>query len=438
MTETKNTFRILFYIKRNALLRNGSAPIMGRITINGERAQFSTRLSVDPQVWDPHSGRVLGRRAPAERINERLDRIRMRLEQCYESLLDHAQHLTPNAVKNLFFGREQHREQLLGFFRRHNEEFGRMVGINRSKATFYKYRCVCNHLESYIRTRYGRDDLEFGELDREFLYGFHRHISGACGCSKNTIWIYMIALKHILAQARSRGYLKADLFAGYKIRSERVSRGYLSIEEIRRLIRLDLPDRTQRLIRDAFLFGCFTGLSYVDIRQLTPQNIQYQDRQIWICTSRCKTASEVSVRLFPVAEAILSRHLPVPEDGRIFDLPTNGWCNTCLQVVLQQAGISRHITFHCARHTFATTITLSQGGGGNRDDLQVARAQEHTHHTDLCDTHPCKAGKRYGVIVRTARKAICAMNRHPCISDCTKSKKILKQGFYRKNTRYKS
>lgn len=236
-----------------------------------------------------------------------------------------------------------------------------MVGINRSKATFYKYRCVCNHLESYIRTRYGRDDLEFGELDREFLYGFHRHISGACGCSKNTIWIYMIALKHILAQARSRGYLKADLFAGYKIRSERVSRGYLSIEEIRRLIRLDLPDRTQRLIRDAFLFGCFTGLSYVDIRQLTPQNIQYQDRQIWICTSRCKTASEVSVRLFPVAEAILSRHLPVPEDGRIFDLPTNGWCNACLQIVLQQAGISRHITFHCARHTFATTITLSQG-----------------------------------------------------------------------------
>lgn len=361
MTETKNTFRILFYIKRNALLRNGSAPIMGRITINGERAQFSTRLSVDPQVWDPHSGRVLGRRAPAERINERLDRIRMRLEQCYESLLDHAQRLTPNAVKNLFFGREQHREQLLGFFRRHNEEFGRMVGINRSKATVYKYRCVCNHLESYIRTRYGRDDLEFGELDREFLYGFHRHISGACGCSKNTIWIYMIALKHILAQARSRGYLKADLFAGYKIRSERVLRGYLSIEEIRRLIRLDLPDRTQRLIRDAFLFGCFTGLSYVDIRQLTPQNIQYQDRQIWICTSRCKTASEVSVRLFPVAEAILSRHLPVPEDGRIFDLPTNGWCNACLQVVLQQAGISRHITFHCARHTFATTITLSQG-----------------------------------------------------------------------------
>lgn len=157
---------------------------MGRITINGERAQFSTRLSVDPQVWDPHSGRVLGRRAPAERINERLDRIRMRLEQCYESLLDHAQRLTPNAVKNLFFGREQHREQLLGFFRRHNEEFGRMVGINRSKATFYKYRCVCNHLESYIRTRYGRDDLEFGELDREFLYGFHRHISGACAAAR--------------------------------------------------------------------------------------------------------------------------------------------------------------------------------------------------------------------------------------------------------------
>lgn len=137
MTETKNTFRILFYIKRNAPLRDGSAPIMGRITINGERTQFSTRLSVDPQIWDTHSGRALGRSAPAERINKRLNRIRMRLEQCYESLLDCAQRLTPNAVKNLFFGREQHREQLLGFFRHHNEEFHRMVGINRSKATYY-------------------------------------------------------------------------------------------------------------------------------------------------------------------------------------------------------------------------------------------------------------------------------------------------------------
>lgn len=102
MTETKNTFRILFYIKRNAPLRDGSAPIMGRITINGERTQFSTRLSVDPQIWDTHSGRALGRSAPAERINKRLNRIRMRLEQCYESLLDCAQRLTPNAVKNLF------------------------------------------------------------------------------------------------------------------------------------------------------------------------------------------------------------------------------------------------------------------------------------------------------------------------------------------------
>ena len=361
MTETKNTFRILFYIKRNALLRNGSAPIMGRITINGERTQFSTRLAVDPLHWDARSGRVLGRRAPAERINEQLNRIRMRLEQCYNVLLDCAQRLTPNAVKSLYFGREQYGERLLGFFHHHNEEFGRMVGINRSKATYNKYRCVCGHLENYIRGRYGRDDLEFGELDREFLYGFHRHIAQERGCSKNTIWIYMIALKHILTQARSRGYLKTDLFAGYKLRSERVSRNYLSIEEIQRLIRLELSAPTQRLVRDSFLFGCFTGLSYVDIRQLTPLNIHHLDRQTWIRTSRSKTASEVNVRLFPVAETILSRYMPAPDGGRIFDLPSNGWCNACLQVILRQADIRRRITFHCARHTFATTITLSQG-----------------------------------------------------------------------------
>mgnify|MGYP002999499245 CR=1 FL=1 len=393
----KNTFRILFYIKRNALLRNGSAPIMGRITINGERAQFSTRLSVDPQVWDPHSGRVLGRRAPAERINERLDRIRMRLEQCYESLLDHAQRLTPNAVKNLFFGREQHREQLLGFFRRHNEEFGRMVGINRSKATFYKYRCVCNHLESYIRTRYGRDDLEFGELDREFLYGFHRHISGACGCSKNTIWIYMIALKHILAPRLPESgpvrRLQNPQRAGFaRIFVHRRDPTADPAGFARPHATADSGRLSVRMLHGTLLCGHpaayateypVSGSADLDLHESLQNSLRGQRAPVSGCGS----------------DSVPSSAGP----GRRPDFrPAHKRMVQCLPAGRSAAGghiAPHHVPLrpaHLRHHHHAVT------GGGNRDDLQVARAQKHTHHTDLCDTHPCKAGKRYGVIVRTA------------------------------------
>ncbi len=358
---TRNTFKVLFYIKKNAPLRNGNTPIMGRITINGQRTQLSTRLSVDPKLWNVNMGRVTGRRADAVRVNEQLSQIRYHIERCYNTLFyEHAQ-VTPQMVKEMYFGNDRRSEMLLAFFREHNEEFRRMVGTSRSKTTYYKYRSVYNHLENYISGKYERRDLSFRDLDREFLTGFHQYIAQECGHKKNTTWIYMIALKHILMLARGRGYLTTDLFANYKLHSEFVTRNYLSITEIRRLIRLDLDDVTLLLVRDAFLFSCFTGLSYIDLCTLTPEHIRQEGKQMWISTTRCKTGSEVNVRVFAIPYAILLRYNPMNRTKRIFNLPSNGWCNICLDRIMSLAGISRHITFHSARHTFATTITLSQG-----------------------------------------------------------------------------
>ncbi len=358
---TRNTFKVLFYIKKNAPLRNGNTPIMGRITINGQRTQLSTRLSVDPKLWNVNMGRVTGRRADAVRVNEQLSQIRYHIERCYNTLFyEHAQ-VTPQMVKEMYFGNDRRSEMLLAFFREHNEEFRRMVGTSRSKTTYYKYRSVYNHLENYISGKYERRDLPFRDLDREFLTGFHQYIAQECGHKKNTTWIYMIALKHILMLARGRGYLTTDLFANYKLHSEFVTRNYLSITEIRRLIRLDLDDVTLLLVRDAFLFSCFTGLSYIDLCTLTPEHIRQEGKQMWISTTRCKTGSEVNVRVFAIPYAILLRYNPMNRTKRIFNLPSNGWCNICLDRIMSLVGISRHITFHSARHTFATTITLSQG-----------------------------------------------------------------------------
>ena len=134
----RNTFKVLFYIKKNAPLRNGNTPIMGRITINGQRTQLSTQLSVNPNLWDVSMGRAAGRSAVASHVNEQLSQIRFHIERCYNTLFYEHALVTPKMVKEMYFGNDQRNETLLAFFRHHNEEFSRMVGISRS--AFYKYR----------------------------------------------------------------------------------------------------------------------------------------------------------------------------------------------------------------------------------------------------------------------------------------------------------
>ena len=185
---TRNTFKVLFYIKKNAPLRNGNTPIMGRITINGQRTQLSTRLSVDPNLWNVNLGRVTGRRADAVRINEQLSQIRYHIERCYNTLFYDHTLVTPQMVKEMYFGNGRRSEMLLAFFREHNEEFRRMVGISRSKTTYYKYRTVYNHLGNYISGKYERRDLLFRELDREFLTGFHGGLSGSTSTTRRCCW----------------------------------------------------------------------------------------------------------------------------------------------------------------------------------------------------------------------------------------------------------
>lgn len=236
-----------------------------------------------------------------------------------------------------------------------------MVGVNRSLSTYYKYRCVYGHLQRFISNHYGCEDLAFKNIDRGFLIGFHHFITRECRHKKNTVWVYLIAFKHILKLAASQGYLTRDPFADYKLRNEEVPRHYLTLEEINRLLRLDVAHAGMRLIRDAFLFSCFTGLSYVDTRALTPGHIQREGGCAWIRLSRCKTGSELTIRLLPIPGRILSAYEPDDLQCPYFRLPGNRACNLGLRRIMAMAGIQRHITFHCARHTFATTVTLSQG-----------------------------------------------------------------------------
>ena len=357
----RNTFKILFYIKRNALLRTGRAPIMVRITINGERAQLTTNQSVVPDKWDSVRGRVRGRSEEVRQINLSLELMRARLAHCYDRIIATSEPPTPFKIKDMYMGGNIGRNMLLEFFSNYIDEFKSMVGVSRSRSSYYKYRCVYKHLAEFIKERYSCNDLPFYRLDRRFVTDFHGYISSKSQFKHNTVWVYMIALKHIMMQARSRGFLRHDLFLNYRLHSEFVPRNYLSLDEVGKLLATDFKNDTLNLVRDLFVFSCYTGLSYIDIRNLRFDNLQSIDSEVWINTSRCKTGTAVGVRLFDIPLAIIARNSPLSGEGRIFRVPSNGYCNSCLREIMVRAGIDRRITFHSGRHTFATSVTLGQG-----------------------------------------------------------------------------
>ena len=358
----RNTFRILFYIKRNALLRDGRAPIMMRVTVNGERIQISANSSIEPERWDRVRGCVRGRRSDARRINMNLETMRMRVMNCYDRLARSFEPLSAARIKELYAGGGSLCRMFLDFFREYLDEFGSMVGVSRSKSSYDKYRSVYKLLSSFVRERCADDDIPFYRLNRRFIADFHGWLGRCPRLKPNTVWVYMVGLKHVVLEARSRGYLRDNIFVNYRLRSEYVPRNYLTLEELRSVCSLSLPSESLSLVRDLFVFSCYTGLSYVDIRDLRFENLQHIDNEIWVNTSRRKTGTAVGVRLFDIPLSIMARRSgSQPDDGRIFRVPTNGYCNMCLRRIMEQAGISRRVTFHTARHTFATSVTLGQG-----------------------------------------------------------------------------
>lgn len=357
----RNQFKILFYIKKNQPLRNGKFSIMCRISINGKFCTFSTNLATCPKRWNQARCRLMGRNESARRINAMLDDISYLLYESYLSLMHSATELTPQAVRQQYRGGHICVDGIIALFEKHNSEFEQMVGVTRSRSTLYKYRYVCSHLGQFISEQYGVGDLPIHKIDRGFIIDFHRWLADVIGCCTNTIKIYMTALKHIILRAISNGIISKNPFVGYAMRTEVSHRSFLVKEELQSLMQYHPKNQTESIVLDAFLLSCFTGLAYADILRLRMNNIIELGDRRYIATSRTKTKVAVEVPLLNLPEKIIMRYNRDDPFEPIFSLPSNGHCNNILRHITNEIGIDKRITFHSARHTFATTITLANG-----------------------------------------------------------------------------
>ncbi len=356
----RSTFRILFYLKRNAPKSNGLVPVMCRITVNGKISQFSCKLDVDEKHWDVKTGRMTGRSVVALETNRMLDKIRVGINKAYQDICDKDNYVTAEKVRNAFLGMGMNHETLLAVFRQHNEDYAKQVGKIKSQRSYWKYCTVYNHLSEFIRQRYKVSDIALKELAPAFITDFELFLRTEKNHCTNTIWSYMMPFKRIIYMSINNGWLQRDPFYAYSITKEETKRGFLSKEEIKMLIEGSFKKKSYELIRDLFIFCCFTGLSWTDMANLTKENLQTSfDGHLWIKTNRQKTGTETSLRLLEVPLRIIKKYEGCSEDGKLLPVPCYPNCKNGIKVIAKKCGIEKNVTWHMSRHSFATTVCLS-------------------------------------------------------------------------------
>lgn len=359
------SLNISFYIRRTRPNKHGEVPVCVRITVNGQRADTTIRKSILPDQWDAIRGQASPRTTLGKAINLYIDTVRARIIRIHRDLEMDEQPFTAQQVLDLYLGRKtSNRRTLLKLFREHNEKCRQLVGIDMAEATAGRYDTCLKHTLAFIRHTYRRDDIELERVDRRFVEEFEFYLKTHRGCCHNTATKYLKNFKKITRIALAREWMQRDPFAGMRFKMQPVRREMPEKAEIDRILHKEITIPRLAQTRDIFIFCCFTGLAFSDIKELAPEHLA-TDMQghRWIRKPRRKTGNMCNIPLLKIPEWILQRYRTDPEclaHNVLLPVTSNQKMNVYLKELADICGIRKNLSTHCARHFFAT-YTLANG-----------------------------------------------------------------------------
>lgn len=358
----QNTFKVLFVLRRNHVNKDGKCAIIVRISVNGEQERINSTLDIEPELWDSKASKAIGRTNKILAFNKRLEDIKYILQDHYYQLINTHGFVTAEMVKNAYMGITAKEESLMPIYDEFLAETKKMVGINRSDKTYQKYERCKRRIVEFMKKKYNINDIPLRELKPKFLSDFEVFLATEYKCKQNTVYKFLQLFRMVLVKAQREGISFPDPYLNHKMRKERVDRGYLTEEEVLAIATKDINIRRLDQVRDVFIFACYTGLAYADISTLRAENIKKMfDGKLWIVTHRQKTKTNVNVPLLPTAARILQKYEGQFLNGEILPMLSNQKTNAYLKEIADICGIEKNLTFHLARHTFATTMTLGKG-----------------------------------------------------------------------------
>lgn len=362
------TLNILFYLRRDRIDIKGNAPIYCRITFNGERADFTLKRTIPPERWESSKGKVKGSNEESKAINAYLNLVRNKIYENHHKLEETNKPITANALKNLVSDKPEKPKTdacIFKLFEEHNKKVKVLVNVDYALGTLERFETCLKHLRQFVKFQYNASEYPISKINNEFIMEFDYFLRSVRKCENNSTVKYIRNFRKIIRIALANELIEKDPFYHYKGKVNEVDRYFLTDVELKGLS--DKPIATLRLaiVRDVFLFSCYTGLAFIDVSKLTPENIRSGiDGEKWIFTKRTKTKVISNIPLLPQALRLIEQYKDNPEvikKGTLLPVSTNQRMNAYLKEIADICRINKVLTFHIARHTFATTVTLANG-----------------------------------------------------------------------------
>lgn len=354
---------LLFYLKKRSTYQSGPGPIYLRFNLNGQRAETSTGKTCAPSRWNTQSGRVNGTKEETRSLNAFLDGLQAKAQELFQNMQLREEVLTAENVKNHFIGKGEKSFTLVRVFEDHNQKMESLVGQEFEKSTLQRYKTCLMHTKDFMLLQYNVSDIPVTKINFAFLNDFEYYLRSVRKCGNNSAIKYIKNLGKIVRICLGNGWLAVDPYLNYKPKQKTVHREVLTKEELERLTKKKFSVNRLSTVRDMFVFCCYTGLAYVDVHKLKRSElVKGIDGDLWIYTSRQKTDTLSRIPVLPVALSIINAYNDHPQcvvKDTLLPVMSNQKMNAYLKEIADLCKISKLLTFHIARHTFATTVTLN-------------------------------------------------------------------------------
>lgn len=357
-------FKVLLYLKKTEPDKSGKAPIMGRITVNRTMAQFGTKLSCTPKLWNARESRLDGKSREAVETNAKIEKLLLAVNTAFEELQGRKRDFDAKAVKELLQGSMETQMTLLRLFDRMIEERKSRIGIDVSPTSMSTWHYARLTLGDFVKKKYKMNDIAFGALNEQFIREYQAYTEGERGYSNQTTRHYLALLKKVCRTAYKEGLSEVWHFVHFKLPKQKESTPKaLSREDFEKLRDVEIPEKRRSVVitRDLFLFACYTGTAYADTVSVTRENLFTDDEgSLWLKYRRKKNELKARVKLLPEAVALIEKY---KDDTRETLLPPQHYrtLRANMKILRVIAGLETDLWYHMGRHSFASLVTLEEG-----------------------------------------------------------------------------
>ncbi|HAU52097.1 MAG TPA: recombinase [Sphingobacterium sp.] len=376
-------YSLLFYLKKPKNYVNGPRPIYMRITVDGIPKEISTGRECDPSKWNSKANRMKGTTEAVKIMNSFLDTLVSKVSTIHTAMTAAAEEITAESIKLRYQGKDIKQKQFLDVFREHNIHMEALLGNGFKPNTLKGYKTSLSHFEGYLEKEFRLADIDTRKIDHAFVTGYEFFLRSTMGCSAVSAAKYMKHLRKIIKICIAHRWITDDPFAFYKIKAKAKEKEFLTDAELRRIEEKLFKIPRLAHVRDIFVFCCYTGLSYADVKKLKWTDIaEGVDGKLWIFTSREKTETSSNIPLLPKALEIIERYRDYPpcvSKDMVLPVLSNQKMNSYLKEIADLCEITKELTFHKSRHTFATSVTLA-------NSVPIETVSKMLGHTDIKTT----------------------------------------------------